>query len=145
MQSVGPDLFILGFVGLWIGVSILLARIGGWSTLADVYRSSEAFEGNRWRFQSAQMRWGVNYNGILTVGANTRGLYLAVGLLLRAGHPPLFIPWTDISVRPERGRWFAAMEFRCRRAPAIPIRISEGLGRRIVAAAGHWWPGEKPS
>lgn len=30
--------FILVFVGLWLGITVLLSRIGGWAALAAVYR-----------------------------------------------------------------------------------------------------------
>ena len=88
------------------------------------------------------MRWRVNYGNILTVGANARGLYLAVFLLFRMAHPPLFIPWTDISVRLHKGRLTTYVELGFRRAPGVPFRVSERLGRLIAASAGRGWPGE---
>ncbi len=138
------EFVLLAFAVAWIGILNLLARAGGWSSLAEFYRFSETFEGDRWRFQSAQMRWGVNYGNVLTVGANARGFYLAPLLPFRIAHPALFIPWTDISVRVRKGFLITALEFGFRRAPGIPFRISQELGRRIAASAGRAWPGENP-
>jgi len=66
--------FILFFAGMWVGITILLSRIGGWAALAAVYRFPGWFSGERWTFQSAQMRWTVNYSRCLTVGADARGI-----------------------------------------------------------------------
>jgi hypothetical protein len=103
MDPRNPELFVLAFVGLWIGVGLLVAYLGGWATLAKVYRHSDEFRGERRRFQSARMRWGINYGSCLTVGATPRGLYLAALFIFRIGHPPLFMPWTDISIGEQRG------------------------------------------
>jgi hypothetical protein len=92
------ELIILVILVCWVGISYVIAHIGGWFRLARFYRFSGAFLGERWRFQSAQMRWKVGYNNCLTVGASPEGLYLSVMFILRFGHPPLFVPWSDISV-----------------------------------------------
>ena len=143
MDTIRPELFFLGLGVLWIGVTVLIARLSGWATLADVYRFSEHFNGYRWRFQRAQMRWGMSYNG-LTVGMNEKGLYLSVFFLFRMGHPPLFIPWRDISVSVKQGLLGSYMEFRFRRALFVPFWVTEGLGRGIARLAGDAWPGEHP-
>jgi hypothetical protein len=144
MLPIAWEAFILVIAGIWVALSIALARAGGWAALAAVYRAPEAFGGKRWRFQSAGMRWRTNYGACLTVGANAEGLYLAVPFPFRIGHPPLFIPWTDISVTATRRLVFTYLEFRFRRAPDIPFRVGERLGRRIAGSAGKAWPGEAP-
>ena len=135
------EFFPVLFVPMWVLVCLLVARIGGWSLLAEIYRSSEPFEGSKWRFQSAQMRWWMNYNNCLTVGTNSRGLYLATFLLFRPGHPPLFVPWTDVSVNRRPGILFTYWDFRFRRAPDLSFRINDRLKERIAGAAGRSWPG----
>ena len=135
-----PELFFLIFVGGWILVSHLVARIGGWTVLSTFYRLSSPFDGERWRFQSGEMRWKVGYNSCLTLGVNASGVYLSVFFLFRLGHPPLFIPWADISVKEKKGLVFTYAEFRFRQAPTIPLRVRERLGRRMVTAAGIPWP-----
>jgi hypothetical protein len=130
---------LMGFLGVFF---FLIGRISGWSTLANFYRFSGEFTGQRWRFQSAQLRWYLGYNNCLTIGANESGLFLSVFFLLRIGHPSLFIPWGDVSVIMKKGIWGKYAEFRFRQAPAIPLRISQNLSAKIAGAAGRLWPGE---
>ncbi len=134
--------FILGI--LYLG-GHLIARGGGWSMLAGFYRASGSFLGECWRFQSAQMRWRMGYNNCLTVGSSPEGLYLSMLFLFRAGHPPLFIPWTEISIHSGAGFLSSSVEFRFRQAPTIPFRVSERLSRKIADAARTGWPGREPS
>ena len=44
------------FVCLWLFVSATISVIGGWFSLAKVYRAQLAFDGTRWSGQSGQMR-----------------------------------------------------------------------------------------
>jgi len=141
-----PELFFIGFVGLWIGISLLIARLGGWATLATFYRLSGPFSGDCWRFQSGEFRWKMGYNNCLTIGANPTGLYLSVFFLLRFGHPNLFIPWADISATAsKRGFLSIYTEFRFRQAPTIPFRVSERMAQRMIQSTGNSRPGERES
>ena len=139
-----PELFFAAFVGLWIGISFLVSRLGGWATLATFYRLSGFYNGDCWRFQSGEFRWKMGYNNCLTIGSNESGLYLSVFYLLRLGHPDLFIPWADISVTAgKRGFLSIYTEFRFRQTPMIPFRVNERLTQRILESAGNSWPSER--
>ena len=131
-----PLEFVIFFVLGWCTVCFVLATIGGWRRLAETYRFEGTFEGSRWRFTSARMRWGVNYNGCLTIGANERGLYVAVLFLFRLAHPPLFIPWSDVRVTEQRGLVFKYLEFGFLKAPAVPFRVRHQLGSALLQAGG---------
>jgi hypothetical protein len=137
------QLLIVGGIALWILILTLVARASGWAALAAVYRLPESFDGQRWHFQTAQMRWATNYGNCLTVGASPRGLYLAILFPFRPGHPALLVPWADISVSMRQRAWFTTAEFQFRRVPGIPLRISARLAARLATAAGPWWPGER--
>ena len=131
------DIFFVAFIGLFIGLFILIARLSGWTTLAAFYRLSGSFSGECWRFRSGELRWKMGYNNCLTVGVNPAGLYLSVFFLFRLGHPDLFIPWADVSVTTgKRGFLSAYTEFRFRQALGIPFRVNERLGRQILESAG---------
>src|SRR5436309_12401220 len=91
------------FVGAWVGISLLLSWIGGWRALAGRYRATQRFTGVRFWMKSAGMCWGVSYRSSVYLGANSSCLFLSVFLPFRAGHPPLLIPWSDISFSRERG------------------------------------------
>jgi hypothetical protein len=48
---------LLYIVTIWLLVSATISFIGGWFSLARVYRTRVAFNGAKWRMQSGQMRW----------------------------------------------------------------------------------------
>ncbi len=125
---------------MWAVVPTLISHIGGWAALAQNYTAQEPFTGRTWSFQRGQMRWFTGYNNCLTVGADPRGLYLSMFLLLRIGHPPLFIPWHDISYVTGKIFWTRYVEFRLGPDLNIPLRVSESLAEKLKAAAGTNWP-----
>jgi hypothetical protein len=125
--------FPLFFAALWLGISLFISWIGGWQKLARRYSTSEKITGVRFWMRSAGMRWGASYRGCLNLGAAPQGLYLSVFPLFRAGHPPLLIPWSDISIT--RVKWIfldsARLEFR--EVPDVPLFISLRLATRVFA------------
>ncbi len=145
-----PAWVLPAFVGLWAGIMLVVSWLGGWAELARVYRPPRPFNGRRWWFQSASMRYRLNYGLCLIVGANAQGLSLSILLPFRPGHPPLFVPWSDITVASQKSRafpysllGFGYVELRFRRAPSVPLRIMQGLGRRLAQSAGPAWPGPR--
>lgn len=130
---IGP-LFVIVFCGFWCAITVLAARIGGWSALAVAYRHDGAFTGERWRFEGARFGW-ASYRGALNVGANSTGLHLRPIWPFRVAHPPLFIPWRDVSMR--RTRFiFTAYEISFEKVPAVRMQVSARLGERLLQAAG---------
>ena len=98
--------FAVVFAGLWCGVCLILAQVGGWSALADRYRSAAPPVGTR----HASV-WGavgaVEYHGALTVTVGGEGFHLSVSRLFKPGHADLFIPWAAVTAREDRRllRW----------------------------------------
>jgi hypothetical protein len=131
------------FVCLWSGVSLMVSLIGGWFELGRAYRAVTPFRGNRWHLQDACLRFLTSYRGALTVGANAEGFYASVFPLFRIGHPPLFIPWQDVSVRPDKCLWVRVYEFKFRQVPTVRFRLREKIGKKIQEAAGSAWPGDR--
>lgn len=127
---------------IWIGVSILTSHIGGWASLARLYACSDGFSGDRWSFQSGQMRGMANYGNCLTIGANSQGLYLSILFLFRIGHPALFIPWREVSVTRKKVLWFKRVQLHLGRDLSIPLQISERLASKLKQSAGTSWPAE---
>ena len=117
----------------WGGFSYLISFMSGWRNLAQVYRANQPLLGGRWRPWAASMRWGVNYNGLLAVGADSQGMHVSVFFLFRIGHPPLFIPWTDVSATPGRIRWFKMVRLQFEKYPStyllIPLKMAEKLSQ----------------
>lgn len=131
------------FISIWLLVSSLIAAIGGWLELGRHYKASRVFDGKLFRFQDAYVRFLTHYGKVVTVGVNDEGMQLAVFFPFRFCHPPLFIPWEDISVRPTRCLWVWVYEFEFRQVPSIRLRLREKLGNKIQEAAGKAWPGDR--
>jgi hypothetical protein len=92
------------------------------------------FAGKKFWLQSARFKRWTNYNNSLTVGANPQGLYLSQLIIFRFGHPPLFIPWGDITVLQREGRLGSGYELRFSRCPEIPVTIPARLWDKLLAA-----------
>ncbi len=131
------------FVALWLLISAIISFAGGWFALSNRYRTRDPFFGSEWGMQSGRMRWMTNYNNVLTVGASPEGLYLAVMFLFRFMHPPLLIPWSDITVRRTDGWVFKYITFTMGRELAIPLRVRAKLAERLRSEAGNRWPIEE--
>jgi hypothetical protein len=146
MEQFGGLGFALYFLLLWSAVALLISWIGGWSSLAQHFRHTGRFSGPRWYFQSAGMRWHTGYRNCLTVGANHEGLYLSILFLFRIRHPPLFIPWNEISVSRKWSLFYLGpfVEMRLGRELGIPLRVRRRLGDNLKEAAGGSWPLESP-
>jgi hypothetical protein len=134
------------FAGMWFLTTYLVALIGGWRLLAQRFRFQSDFAGRRWRMQSARMRRFANYNTCLTIGADETGLFIVPIFAFRAWHPPLFIPWVEISVTRKKQLFlFTFVELRLGRSEQIPFMIRAKLAEELQAAAGPGWPSEQPS
>jgi hypothetical protein len=142
-SSVFAAIFPIYFLCLWLLVAASISFVGGWFSLAKVYRTRVLFEGAKWRMQSGKMRWLVNYNNALTIGVSPQGLYLASMFLFRFMHPPLLVPWNEIKVRTSKGWVFETVTFTMGRDLAIPLRIRGKLAAKLRGAAGNHWPVEE--
>jgi hypothetical protein len=107
------------------------ARISGWSELSRVYRADQPFNGTCWHGQFIALRhyWGY---GLITAGANRHGLYLNLFLGRLQGHPPLVIPWSDVTVtNPRRMRSIYQAELRFQQCGGVAVRIRGSLLVRL--------------
>jgi hypothetical protein len=136
-------IFLAFFVAVWCTTGLLTGKLSGWAVLGRRFGSTLPFPSQTWRWRSARMRWGANYNNCLTIGADPAGLYLSPLFFFRIGHPPLFIPWAEISLRGRRKIMFIeCVEFKLGREEQIPFTIRAGLADQIrSAAASSWRPG----
>ena len=125
-------LFIPAFAALWCVVCFVIGAIGGWRSLAERYAlDASLFRGKTWRMRSGRMGL-ARYNGILTLGADARGLYLAVFALFRPGHAPLSIPWEDIEIRERSGFLMRYLDFSFRHHPGVRLSVPQRLGEEVA-------------
>jgi len=129
-----PLWFLLLFAVGWLVISGLLARVGGWASLATQFRSVEPASGERFRFVSGSMGKGtfpVSYGGCLFFVVSQRGFELSVLFPFRFQSPSLFIPWSQVESVGERRLMFVRyIVIRLRNQwPLISVRGP--AGRRI--------------
>ena len=136
-------IFPFYFLGLWLLVGSIISFVGGWFSLAKVYRARVPFNGVKWGGQSGQMRRLTNYHNVLTLGVSQQGLYLASMLLFRFMHPPLLVPWSEIKVRKSKGWFVEYVTFTIGHELAIPLRIRGKLAAKLRESAGNFWPIEE--
>ena len=80
------------------------------------------------------------YYGILRIGANPEGLYLAVIPFSRLFHPPLFIPWTQIYVASGRRPLWGFLRLELGREQRVPLFLQGKAADEARSAAGMSWP-----
>jgi len=123
------------FVILGFAVLNFIGKVSGWAALAENYRAMAPFYGEKWRFQSARMRYLSNYNGCLTFGANEYGMYAAGWGPFRIGAAPLLVPWSELTVE-KKSRWlFPGYEMRFRQCPDVYMWVRESLGDKMLRAS----------
>lgn len=125
-------IFFPFFIGMWVGISFLLAQIGGWANLGAIYRTEKLLPNQVFNFVSGWTRWGVSYRSCLTVGADTDGIYCKPLFLFRAFHPPLFIPWSDISFKENQVWFMQAVRFDIAKTPGIHISLWRKTGIKLL-------------
>ncbi len=92
-----PVFFVLFGGGLAAAIISLLAFVSGWRTLAARFPAPPGFHGGKlYTWQSGRLGM-VNYNNVLRVGVSPQGLHLACGFPFHFMHPPLLIPWAQIT------------------------------------------------
>jgi hypothetical protein len=137
-----PPFFALYFIALWVLVSYVLGLLSGWLVLSHRFRDIGRFYSYQWFFQS--IRLGTlcgNYSNCANFGADEAGLYMAVFPIFRIGHPPLFIPWSEIQVLSGNiGFIFKKRKLLLGRQESIPLVVGLALAAKLKEAAGQAWP-----
>jgi hypothetical protein len=119
---------VAGLLVVYLYLQLLmwgLARLSGWRTLAARYPGGDSAPAPRTRFGYGVFRGWIGYNGGLIVAADLRGLYIsAMPILLAPWHPPIFIPWEEITeIRGRRIFWSRCFGIRMRGAPEIDFAL----------------------
>lgn len=89
-------------------VTLLLldARVRGWSRLASKFRTAGAPAGAELVRQDADVGSAglLQLRGLFRAAVTDEGLYFSAPTLLWRTHPPLLLPWDQLSLRDDRTR-----------------------------------------
>jgi hypothetical protein len=87
--------FPLVFIPFWCGVVFLLSRLSGWSEIAKRFPGTKNPTGTRHGMVTGMVGW-ISYRNVLIVHNAPEGLHVVPFKLFTIGHPPIFIPWSEI-------------------------------------------------
>jgi hypothetical protein len=122
------------FVGALNLSLILISTLGGWRQLAETFPANDLPTGKRFRMQSGSLGW-VNYSACLTVYSSPEGLWLSTMWPFRVGHPPIFIPWSEIhDVTTRRQLWMEIVVFEVGSPSVTKLTLSKKvfMGRELA-------------
>lgn len=117
---------------IWCATTVLVGWLTGWARLARAYPHQPQREGQRFRFQTIHMAHKGGYGSCVAFGATPFGLHLSILALFRPGHPPIFVPWSDVAARRKDG---ARVVLEFTREPSIPVIMPPSLAAKIAAAS----------
>jgi hypothetical protein len=112
-----------------LAICAVLSRLGGWWELARRFKNADDIDGERFRFRSGSLGWGVfpvNYGSCLFATVGRGGFSLSILFPFRFMHPPLLIPWSAVERCEQVRFWFV-------RHTAVHVT---GFGRRLLFMGG---------
>lgn len=137
-------LIIVGM--MLLGILYLGSRLSGWHQVAKCYPVFGSYQG-KWIGRDLEVM-EVRFNNIdsenaIHVGADRQGLYLSMGIMFRPFHPPIFVPWNDITgVGIKEVPWIKKMnlvKFIFELNPDIPVYVGIDTAREIEKLSeGRW-------
>jgi len=131
------DFFPWGFVPIficgWVAICFFVSHIGGWPKLNRCYPAQEQPGNATFYTVSAGLRWGASYRSCLIVGSTFQGIYVRLMFIFRPFHPPLFIPWSDITTSEEKQFFIPVIRFRFTKTPDVPMVILKGSALKILS------------
>jgi len=142
MQS-GPDQLPPHFlliiptlaVAFFCFVSYLSSVISGWHKLSQrFFTQAEPYGGTRSAGPfpyAVYTRYWTHYSCIIRMTAANDALYLSVFFLLRVGHPPLRIPWSEIKIARTKYFWQKFIVLTLGNEERIPMRITERMASKL--------------
>ena len=89
--------FLIVFPLFWMGVVWLVAKVGGWSSLAAQYPSAAAPSGEAFGWRSVRLGFFGSYSHCVNVSVSGAGIHLEPIIFFKFAHPPVFIPWEAVA------------------------------------------------
>lgn len=128
------------FIGFWLLLCYWFSETTGWRYLAQKYPKPAGISSETMHFQSLRMQQadlpinGGGYNGVVTIGLGQDGMSLSTTLpLFRFAHPPIFVPWQDMTMQViNRGGFWPLTFVKISFAKSdIAIYISSSLAEKV--------------
>lgn len=130
---------------MFVAVRHRMSIFSGWASLAETFASKGEFIGTRLRWAGGGLMGPLGYCGILRVGVNSEGLYLAIIPIVRLFHPPLFIPWTQIRIANDGRSSWGFVRFELGREQRVALFLQGKAADVARSAAGLSDPIKLPS
>lgn len=133
------QLVLAWVVFAWGPLMVLAGIWSGWRGLAGLYPAREVGRGTS--FRSGMMVMGMaNYRGGARLTADPLHLRFSMSVMLRPGHPPFSVPWSDVTLSPDRWPWFPlkgtpVTRITLARHRALRILVPPSTGEKILAAS----------
>ena len=132
-------------MSLWCFVCFVISIISGWFALSRRFRKEsdplgETRTAGPW-FYTIYMRFWGHYSSVIRLTATQDALFASVLPPFRVGHPPLRIPWNEITFGRTKYFFRRYIVLTLGNEERIPMRVSEcmslklGLLERFPAAA----------
>lgn len=123
------------FVSLWCAVCYLIGIFSGWHLLTRRFRAQGEPYGDIRSvgpfFYGVQMRFRANYSSVIRLSTTSGFLFVSIFFLFRVGHPPLSIPWNEITISKETVFWRRYLVLTLGNEERIPMRISERMAQNL--------------
>ena len=133
--------YALGWVVIaWVPLLTLTGLWSGWRRLARLYPDRNGGGGRALRAGSLLM--GVtNYRGGARLAADDAHIHFSMGALLRFGHPPFSVPWSDVTAARDGWPWFPlrghpVLRLTLARHRGLRILVPLTDGEKLIAASG---------
>lgn len=142
---------LLAFFLLILGVLYFFSRVNGWHELSQYYPTRNPYQG-KWivhDLDEVEVRFNAS-DGVnsIRLGADAQGLYISMWIGFRPFHPPLFIPWSDVTaVRIKETPWLKKpnlVKYTFAMNPDIPVYVGTYIAEEIEKHAGGQWKMQEP-
>jgi len=131
----GPLFAGIIFVIFWYSMLRLVATFGPWKKLSTMYPAHvPSLVGDT--FNAFVFALGKSkYKSIMNIWVNSQGMFFRPMLLFRAGHDPIFIPWSEIEkvegIKSHNGTAPRMMRLHLRQNPEAEVMIDRHTFRKI--------------
>jgi hypothetical protein len=141
--SLQTALVIFAIVICWQFISFpficrMLARRCGWSGLANKYSSARTYTGARIPSNGNNLSYQIS-KFFFYLGADKDGLHMVAQFPIKFGHPPLFIPWKECSVKALTTK-ATPIRILFPSCPNVHLNLSQDAARKLFESSGGAMP-----